>query len=153
MRLEGGGETFPTVASACHYLGHLNAMKPALTVRENLIFWRDFAGGEGNVDDALDTVGLGAIGHLAFGYLSTGQRRRAAVAKLMVSHRPIWLLDEPTAGMDTGSDQQFSGIMQAHLAQGGMLIAATHLPLGISGAVQLRLGQLGQLSGEEMDIA
>lgn len=142
VRLEGGGETFPTIASACHYLGHLNAMKPALTVRENLAFWRDFAGGEGDMDDALDTVGLGAIGHLAFGYLSTGQRRRAAIARLLVSHRPIWLLDEPTAGLDAGSEQQFASIMQSHLDGGGMIVAATHLPLGIAGATSLRLGEL-----------
>jgi heme exporter protein A len=142
VRLEGGGETFPSVASACHYLGHLNAMKPALTVRENLAFWRDFAGGEGDMDDALEMVGLGAIGHLAFGYLSTGQRRRAAIARLMVSRRPVWLLDEPTAGMDAGSERQFSGMMQAHLAQGGLLVAATHLPLGIAGAMTLRLGEM-----------
>ncbi len=142
VRLEGGGEAFPTVASACHYLGHLNAMKPALTVRENLAFWRDFSGGEGDMDGALEMVGLGSIGHLAFGYLSTGQRRRAAIARLMVSHRPVWLLDEPTAGMDTGSERQFSGVMQAHLAQGGLLVAATHLPLGIAGAMTLRLGEM-----------
>ena len=66
VRLEGGGETFPTVASAAHYLGHLNAMKPTLTVAENLVFWRDFCGDAGvsASTDALETVGLGAIGHL-----------------------------------------------------------------------------------------
>ncbi|RVC22945.1 heme ABC exporter ATP-binding protein CcmA, partial [Mesorhizobium sp. M7A.F.Ca.CA.004.04.2.1] len=99
MKIEDGDEAFPSVASACHYLGHQNAMKPALSVAENLRFWRDFNGdGQLGVEEALETVGLGGIGHLPFGYLSTGQRRRAAIAKLLVSHRPLWLLDEPTAG-------------------------------------------------------
>ncbi|RVC00065.1 heme ABC exporter ATP-binding protein CcmA, partial [Mesorhizobium sp. M7A.F.Ca.CA.002.15.2.1] len=82
MKVEDGGEAFPSVASACHYLGHQNAMKPALSVAENLRFWRDFNGdGQLGVEEALETVGLGGIGHLPFGYLSTGQRRRAAIAR------------------------------------------------------------------------
>ena len=67
------------------------------------------------VDEALETVGLGGIGHLPFGYLSTGQRRRAAIAKLLVSHRPVWLLDEPTAGLDKASEARFAGLMTEHL--------------------------------------
>ena len=79
-------------------------MKPALTVAENLRFWRDFLRQPAisTVVEALETVGLGTIGHLPFGYLSTGQRRRAAIARLLVSRRPVWLLDEPTAGLDSG---------------------------------------------------
>ncbi len=116
MRIEGGGEAFPSVASASHYLGHLNAMKPALTVAENLRFWRDFCGNPDlAVAEALQTVGLGTIGHLPYGYLSTGQRRRAAIAKLLVSRRPVWLLDEPTAGLDRASETKFSELMAAHL--------------------------------------
>jgi heme exporter protein A len=140
VRLEGGGERFPTVASAAHYLGHLNAMKPTLTVTENLAFWRDFCGGDVSVAAALETVGLAAIGHLPFGYLSTGQKRRAAIARLLVSRRPLWLLDEPSAGLDAESERQFSVLMAEHLAGGGMLIAATHLPLGIEGAGELKMG-------------
>jgi heme exporter protein A len=140
VRLEGGGEAFPTVASAAHYLGHLNAMKPALTVTENLAFWRDFCGdADLDVGAALETVELGAIGHLPYGYLSTGQRRRAAIARLLVSRRPVWLLDEPTAGLDARSEQRFSALMAAHLSDGGMIVAATHLPLGIDGARELRM--------------
>ncbi len=153
--VEGGGEDFPTVASACHYLGHLNAMKTALSVAENLRFWRSFQGdsgqansaGEGapapGVEDALKTVGLGGIGHLPFGYLSTGQKRRVSIAKLLVSHRPVWLLDEPTAGLDKASEERFAGLMCAHLESGGILIAATHLPLGLEGVKQLRMGEAG----------
>jgi heme exporter protein A len=143
-RLEGGGEAFPTVASASHYLGHLNAMKPTLTVTENLVFWRDFSGkADVSVATALETVGLGAIGHLPFGYLSTGQRRRAAIARLLVSRRPLWLLDEPTSGLDAESARRFSALMEKHRADGGMIVAATHLPLGIDGAAELRMGEVG----------
>ena len=139
--LEGGGEDFPTVASASHYLGHQHAMKIALTVAENLAFWRDFLGdADLGISDALDTVGLAGIGHLPFGYLSAGQKRRAAIARLLVSRRPLWLLDEPTAGLDKASDERFAGLMKAHLASGGMIVAATHLPLGLEGAAELRMG-------------
>jgi heme exporter protein A len=141
VRLDGGGEDFPTVASAAHYLGHLNAMKPALTVTENLSFWRDFCGKtDVSVQAALEAVGLGAIGHLPFGYLSTGQKRRAAIARLLVSRRPVWLLDEPTAGLDAESELQVFALMEKHLASGGMILAATHLPLGIDGAWTLEMG-------------
>ncbi|RUY30933.1 heme ABC exporter ATP-binding protein CcmA [Mesorhizobium sp. M7A.F.Ca.US.001.04.1.1] len=143
MKVEDGGAAFPSVASACHYLGHQNAMKPALSVAENLRFWRDFNGdGQLGVEEALETVGLGGIGHLPFGYLSTGQRRRAAIARLLVSHRPLWLLDEPTAGLDKAAEARFAGLMARHCADGGMIVAATHLPLGIEG-MELRMGEAG----------
>ncbi|MDR7033943.1 heme ABC exporter ATP-binding protein CcmA [Mesorhizobium sp. BE184] len=150
VRLEGGGDAFPTPAAACHYLGHHNAMKPALTVRENLDFWQRFAresdgvlSGQAaalSVMEALAAVGLDAIPHLPFGYLSTGQRRRVAIARLLVSFRPIWLLDEPTAGLDKASEVRFAGLMKAHCSAGGIVVAATHSPLGLEEAGQLRMG-------------
>lgn len=140
VRLEGGGEDWPTVAAASHYLGHQNAMKPALTVSENLRFWQEFSGEPRlSVVEALEMVGLGTIGHLPFGYLSTGQRRRASIARLLASYRPIWLLDEPTAGLDKASEHQFAELMAAHLREGGIVLAATHLPLGLHGAKELRM--------------
>lgn len=142
--IEGGGEAFPTVAAASHYLGHLNAMKTALSVEENLGFWRAFQGEAGlGVEEALETVALGGLGHLPFGYLSTGQRRRASIAKLLVSRRPVWLLDEPTAGLDRASEERFAGLMRGHLQDGGILVAATHLPLGIEGARELQMREAG----------
>ncbi|RWO30837.1 heme ABC exporter ATP-binding protein CcmA [Mesorhizobium sp.] len=142
LLLEGGGEDFPSVASACHYLGHQNAMKTALSVAENLRFWRDFSGADFlSAEEALAMVGLDGIGHLPFGYLSTGQRRRAAIAKLLVSRRPLWLLDEPTAGLDKASEERFGRLMREHLDEGGIIIAATHLPLGLEGAQELRMGE------------
>ncbi|MCF6098281.1 heme ABC exporter ATP-binding protein CcmA [Mesorhizobium muleiense] len=142
LLVEGGGEDFPSVASACHYLGHQNAMKTALSVAENLRFWRDFSGADFlSAEEALAMVGLDGIGHLPFGYLSTGQRRRAAIAKLLVSRRPLWLLDEPTAGLDKASEERFGRLMREHLDEGGIIIAATHLPLGLEGAQELRMGE------------
>ncbi len=139
--LEGASEDFPTVEAACHYLGHLNAMKPALSVTENLAYWQDFQGNAHlDIGDALEMVGLETIGHLPFGYLSTGQRRRISIAKLLVSYRPVWLLDEPTAGLDKASEQQFAALMEAHMEDGGMVVAATHLPLGLEKVGELRMG-------------
>lgn len=139
-----GGEDFPDARSACHYLGHKNAMKAALSVEENLTFWREFLG-HPHLEpwEALDMVGLGDIAHLPFGYLSTGQRRRAAIARLLVSYRPVWLLDEPTAGLDKASEAQFAELMGAHLEDGGLIVAATHLPLGLTEPDELRLGMTG----------
>ncbi|TGQ07691.1 MULTISPECIES: heme ABC exporter ATP-binding protein CcmA [unclassified Mesorhizobium] len=142
--VEGGGEVFPTVASASHYLGHLNAMKTALSVEENLGFWRAFEGEPAlSVEEALETVALGGLGHLPFGYLSTGQRRRVSIAKLLVSRRPVWLLDEPTAGLDKASEERFAGLMRDHLEDGGIVVAATHLPLGLEGARELQMRVAG----------
>lgn len=136
------GEAFPSVGTACHYLGHQNAMKTALTVAENLLFWRDFLGAPAlPVGEALERVGLEGLGHLPFAVLSTGQKRRAAIARLLVSHRPVWLLDEPTAGLDAASEARFGELMAAHLEGGGIVIAATHLPLGLEGAQALRMGE------------
>ncbi|MBU0583746.1 MAG: heme ABC exporter ATP-binding protein CcmA [Alphaproteobacteria bacterium] len=140
---EGGGEDFPSVASACHYLGHLNAMKTAMTVRENLAFWQEFSGNPArDVGEALEMVGLGSIRHLPFGYLSTGQRRRSSIAKLLVSYRPLWLLDEPSAGLDRQSEARLAELMAAHLSNGGIIVAATHLPLGLEGVRTLEMGQV-----------
>src|SRR5690606_40187033 len=104
VRLEGGGEQHPTLASACHYLGHNHAMKATLTVIENLAFWRDFFGTRASdIDEALDMVGLPGVGHLPFGYLSAGQHRRAAIARFLLSCRHVWLLDELTAALYTAT--------------------------------------------------
>lgn len=143
VRLEGA-DAFPSLQSACHYLGHNNAMKPALSVRENLGFWQAFNGeARLDIDEALERVGLEGIDHLPFGYLSTGQKRRVSIAKLLVSTRPVWLLDEPTAGLDKVSEGRFAGIMQGHLGEGGIIVAATHLPLGLERTRELVMGGRG----------
>ncbi|WP_210053976.1 heme ABC exporter ATP-binding protein CcmA [Neorhizobium petrolearium] len=131
-------------AEACHYLGHRNAMKAELSVFENLSFWKeffgDFQGRKGvSVGEAADAVGLGGIAHLPFGYLSAGQQRRMAFAKLLVVHRPVWILDEPTAALDVNAEKVFSTLIKAHLAEGGIMLAATHQPLGLEHAKELRM--------------
>lgn len=129
VNLTEGGDTLP-VSAACHYLGHQNAMKSGLTVRENLIFWQKFHEADGlPIDEALEAVDLPGVEHLPFGYLSTGQKRRVSIAKLLVSHRPIWIVDEPTAGLDKASETRFARLMHHHMQQGGMILAATHIPL------------------------
>ena len=138
------GETVPRAAEAFHYLGHRNAMKRELTVGENLLFWKsfmgDFSGGAGlEADAAADELGLAELLHLPFGYLSAGQQRRMAMAKLLVAWRPVWLLDEPTAALDRQSEALFGRIMKAHLARGGIVVAATHQELGLENAGRLEM--------------
>ena len=139
MRLEGGADE--GLAAQSHYLGVQNAMKAALGVSENLDFWQRFSGAPKlSAEAALEAVGLPGIGATPFAYLSTGQKRRVAISRLLVSHRPIWLLDEPTSGLDTKAEGVFAGLLKAHLAQGGIAVAATHLALGVDGAAELRMG-------------
>lgn len=142
VTLGGGSAERNELADCAHYLGHQNGMKPTLTVAENLSFWREFLGEPLlSVPEALERVGLREVSGLPLGYLSTGQKRRIAIARLLVARRPVWLLDEPTAGLDAASERQFAALMRDHLSGGGMIVAATHLPLGIEGAVDLRLGE------------
>ncbi len=128
----------------CHYLGHRNGMKRELTVEENLTFWKSFMGDQPGgcgmqVSQAEEAVGLPGIGHLPFGYLSAGQQRRMAMARLLVAWRPIWILDEPTAALDAASDRMFAGLVKAHLAKGGIALAATHQPLGLENTRKLEM--------------
>lgn len=135
-----GGDAELGVAEQAHYLGHRDAMKPALTVTENLGFWAEFLGGVATEPAAaLDAVGLGHAAQLPAGFLSAGQRRRLSIARLLTVKRPIWLLDEPTSALDVGSQKVFAGLMTAHLAGGGLIMAATHTPLGIE-ARELKIG-------------
>lgn len=141
ITLQGGGEDYPDVGAASHYLGHLNGLKPALSVAENLDFWQKFNGPANmTIDEALGNTGLLHARDLPFAYLSTGQKRRIAISKLLLNHRPVWILDEPTAGLDTPSASAFAGMMKAHLDAGGMLIAATHVDLGLGGLQNLHIG-------------
>lgn len=135
-----GGDSELTLSEQAHYLGHRDALKPALTVMENLTFWRDFLGGEaGETQANLDAVGLGHAAHLPAVVLSAGQRRRLSIARLLLVHRPLWLLDEPTSALDADGQTMVVEVMKAHLKSGGLIVAATHGPLGFS-AKELRIG-------------
>ena len=135
-----GGDSERSIGEQAHYLGHSDALKPALTVEENLAFWAAWLGGGGEPPlEALGAVGLDSLAGLPAAYLSAGQKRRLSIARLVAVKRPLWLLDEPTSALDTASQAVLLDLMRGHLAGGGMMIAATHLPLGIETARELRL--------------
>jgi heme exporter protein A len=150
---ETGGETDAApIAQRCHLIGHLDGLKGQLTVGENLAFWSDFLG-EGAADEgraiqaALAAFDLGALAHIPAAYLSAGQKRRLGLARLLVAHRPLWLLDEPSVSLDGPSADLLRAVMAGHLARGGLIVAATHVPLGIATARELRLGEPGTGDG------
>ena len=134
-----GGDAALTLSQQCHFIGDRDALKLHLTVAENLRFWLAFLDG-GDLDRALGSFGLTALADLQAAVLSTGQRRRLALSRLALVPRPLWLLDEPTVGLDAASRERLAGLMTAHLATGGIIIAATHVELGLAG-IELRLGE------------
>ncbi len=136
-----GGAAELSVAEQAHYLAHLDPLKGALTVTENLQFWIRYLGpGRRSAREALAAVGLERLADLPAGYLSAGQRRRLSIARLVVAERPIWLLDEPGSALDAAGQARLGALMQAHLRSGGLIVAATHGPLGIDPVRELRLG-------------
>jgi heme exporter protein A len=140
IRLEGGNAV-QTLAEQCHFLGHRDGLKLSLTVKENLSFWRDFLGGEPGLDieGSLEALKIAHLAELPASFLSAGQRRRLALARLVATKRPVWLLDEPTSALDAQAQQLLSTLMSTHLQAGGLIIAATHDALGIP-ARDLRIG-------------
>jgi heme exporter protein A len=141
LTLEGGDPEL-TVAEQAHYLGHQDALKPSLSVAENLRFWACFLGKPSSaIDKPLDAVGLAGLAGLPAAYLSAGQRRRLSIARLVAVKRPIWLLDEPTSTLDASAQQRLAGLMQAHLGAGGLILAATHGPIGLEKTQELQLDQ------------
>jgi heme exporter protein A len=140
-----GGESAP-LSERAHYVGHADGLKSALTALENLAFWASMLGAPGQAPNgalspqqALEKVGLARIGDFPVGYLSAGQKRRVALARLFVVARPVWILDEPATALDVGSQEKFAQAMAEHRAGGGMILAATHAPLGLADAKELRL--------------
>ncbi|PCJ96180.1 MAG: heme ABC exporter ATP-binding protein CcmA [Hyphomicrobiales bacterium] len=118
------------MSERCHYFGHLDGLKNALTVAENLTFFQNLYGNKTmSVAQALAQVALPHTIDLPVAYLSAGMRKRVALARILLNHRPLWLLDEPTSALDTASQTRLGEMMQAHVSAGGMIIAATHLPL------------------------
>jgi heme exporter protein A len=136
-----GADPELSIGEQAHYVGHQDALKPSLSVQENLAFWAGFLGGAGaKIGSALVAVGLDGLADVPAGYLSAGQRRRLSLARLAAIDRPLWLLDEPTAALDAAAQERLAGLMRDHLAGGGIILAATHGPIGLIGAQELRLG-------------
>ena len=120
-----------------HYLGHDTALKPGLTVRENLAFWVDVLGGDrAAIDSALAVVGLGAVASFDAAILSAGQSRRLSLARLIAVPRPLWLLDEPTSALDADGAALVGRLISDHIGAGGLAVVATHLDIAIAGPVE-----------------
>ena len=115
---------------AAVYAGHLDGIKSTLTVRENLEFWASVFGTK-TIDAAISAFDMGYLIDRPGGMLSAGQKRRLGLSRLIVTGRPIWLLDEPTVSLDTAAVAQFGAMIQAHLERGGVAVIATHIDLGL----------------------
>ncbi|HEX3664170.1 MAG TPA: heme ABC exporter ATP-binding protein CcmA [Rhizomicrobium sp.] len=116
------------------WVGHHDGIKPQLTPAEHLNFCLAYAQREGDIAAALSEIGLGPLRDLPSQYLSAGQRRRLAFARLTLAGRPLWLLDEPFSALDAQGKLFVRTLMERHCAEGGIVIAATHEPLGLPGA-------------------
>jgi heme exporter protein A len=124
---------------AVAYAAHADGLKSTLTVAENLGFWSAIYGGPA-IDRAVSGMDLAALTGRRAGELSAGQKRRLGLARLLVTGRPLWLLDEPTVSLDTASVALFASVVRQHLAGGGAAIIATHVDLGLPEAEVLDLG-------------
>ena len=135
-----GGDAERGVGEQAHLLGHANAVKSQLTVLENARAWASILGGSADVGATLDRLDLSALAAIPAGYLSAGQKRRLGLARLLLAARPLWLLDEPTVSLDAENRDRVAALVARHVSAGGLVIAATHLPLGLEMARTLDLG-------------
>jgi heme exporter protein A len=144
VRITGTGED-REAGELCHFVGHLDGIKSHLTSAENLVFWATYLGGQADlaprVDAALRAFALDALADIPAGYLSAGQKRRLALARLKAAERPLWLLDEPTVSLDAASVEVLVGAINAHLKSGGMAVIATHVPMALTPMEHIRLGR------------
>ena len=113
--------------SRCHYVGHQDALKPVLTVRQNLQLWQSLRGGTPErIDQALEQLGIARLADLPARLLSAGQRRRLALARLVAIAAPLWLLDEPATALDADGAARLEQILRDHLAGGGRVVLSSH---------------------------
>ncbi|HTV45653.1 MAG TPA: heme ABC exporter ATP-binding protein CcmA [Stellaceae bacterium] len=132
-----------------HYVGHQDAVKPGMTARDTLAFWAALRGhGRGislAIADALASLALDPVADWPCRWLSAGQRRRLALARLLVAPAELWLLDEPTTALDEDGRMRLETMIEAHRAGGGRVLLATHLPLALHGAATLHLDRFAPL--------
>jgi len=131
----GSAESEPVVA----YLGHADAVKPALTVAENVAFWAALADHPDATDRALEAMALTPIANVPGRALSAGQKRRTALARLFASGADVWLLDEPESGLDSASKARLATVIETHRSGGGVVLASTHRGLDLAVAKTLSL--------------
>jgi heme exporter protein A len=144
-----GADASREVGEVCQFVGHLDGIKTHLTAAENLSFWAKYLAGPQDagvsvaerVDGALEQFALAALADIPAGYLSAGQKRRLALARLAVAYRPIWILDEPTVSLDVASARVLTDAINAHLKTGGMAVIATHLPIDVAPVKAIQLGR------------
>jgi len=133
---------------AVAFAGHLDAVKPALTVAENLALWAGILGaGRERAGAALERFGLARMADRPAGQCSAGQRRRLGLARLLVTERPLWLLDEPTVSLDAGSTALVAGLVREHAARGGIALIATHIDLGLGTVPVLEMAETTRTGG------
>ncbi len=128
--------------NALHYMGHLDGVKAAFTVAENLAFWCRLSGEAEGVEAGLACFDLAALAEVPAQYLSAGQRRRLGLARLAAIPRTLWLLDEPSVSLDSASVAELAALIAAHRDGGGLVIAATHVDLGLAAADSLDMGRI-----------
>lgn len=151
VRITGAGDDHEP-SEVCHFVGHLDGIKTHLTAAENVAFWATYLGGSIDltvrVEVALQRFALDALADIPAGYLSAGQKRRLALARLVAAERPLWLLDEPTVSLDAASVEVLIAAINAHLAAGGMAVIATHVPMALVPMQQIRLGPAVQAEAQ-----
>lgn len=143
LKPRAGAIVFDNVAEpalALHFIGHLNALKPTADVRAHLRYWAGHFGGAYDEESILDRVGLRGLGERPSRTLSQGQARRLALSRLLIARRPIWLLDEPAAALDERGRTLVGELVDAHRADGGLVIAAVHEALGPAPSQTVELG-------------
>ncbi len=134
-----------------HYVGHLNAMKPELTLFDNLAFWAAMSGNGQpgrTIPDALENAGLGGLENFEAGRLSAGQKHRLSLARLLVTPRPVWLLDEPSSALDAAGDRWVAELIDAHIANNGLAVIATHRPISLNARTKAQTLSLGARAKE-----
>ncbi|MFN3623924.1 MAG: heme ABC exporter ATP-binding protein CcmA [Hyphomicrobium sp.] len=147
VRVTGAGADRET-SEVCHFVGHLDGIKTHLSAAENLSFWGTYLAGPADADrslarrveEALERFALDALATIPAGYLSAGQKRRLALARLAVAARPLWLLDEPTVSLDVASVRVLIEAINDHLKGGGLAVIATHVPMELTSAQAIQLG-------------